>query len=292
MKGIERNLSSADVSVKWVLILFNLFFLITGMSMIVTGWYLTVYPLTYYNADQMNVTTYEYFFDVRFFSLVNTLYTMGTIIAVISFFGCIGALMESVFILMLFSVCMVTVFITEVTLAATGYVMKDQIKYRLTGAMNIMMHDYESNDASQRTIDTIQKMIGCCGIIGCEDWQENLPMFSYYVPEAEVFHPHEPLHYMRFDTCRVNTSEGVVRVRLPSSCCGTHSPYGECLGVSKDGCIPRLEFLVSRHYYLIAYLIILKLVIGIIACLLAKALYVQKAKRGLKYSLMREELVS
>lgn len=280
MKGNERKLSSADVSMKWILIVFNLVFLITGISMIAAGAYLTEYSLTDYNAElPMNGTIYEFFFNVRSSLLINTLYILGTIIAVISFLGCIGALMESIFILMLFSICLGIVFIMELTLMTTGYSMKDYINDSLEGDMNRMMHDYESDDASRRIIDETQKMYRCCGINGCEDWQKHFTLLSEYDPDAEVVRPHKPPSYMTSDMCHVNTNEGLVRVQFPSSCCVNHRLNGECLGIYERGCVPYMGFHIWKFYIYIAFSFLSVQITGIIvACFLVKSLYMKKAK--------------
>lgn len=70
-----------------------------GLCIISTGTHLSVYPLNYGEEK----TTYEYFFDVRFFNLVKTLYTIGIVMSVVSFLGLVGAFTESIFILMLVS---------------------------------------------------------------------------------------------------------------------------------------------------------------------------------------------
>lgn len=279
----KEKLRPCAVHSKHLLLGFSAFFLILGLCMIAVGKYLTVY--TFYNYGQH--ITWEYFFDTRFFSLVNTLYTIGTIMAAVSVLGCVGAFKESIFVLLLFSICLVTVFALEITFAATGYIVRDQIKESMTKGMQIMMQDYGTNGASRRTVDNIQLALGCCGINHCQEWKRDLPEYNSFT--SKLYGYQDPQQYIAFDECRINTTDHVFKVRLPKSCCSKFDNYHKCLAISEHGCIFKFGLFLQTYFIGIAALIAVIQITGmVLACLLAKSLYIQKIKRGMKYSLLQE----
>lgn len=259
--------------------------------MISLAWFLTTYPLRYYDTQ----TTYEHFFDTRFFSVVNMLYIIGIIMSAIAFLGCVGAYKESICTLMLFSLCLVTVFVLEVTFVTAGYIMREQVKEGLSNAMNTLLHDYGQNPASRRTINRIQETLGCCGVNSCEDWQGHVPEYNPFVSRGM---PYPEFYLVGGHSCGINLANDSLIVQLPESCCEEIKAFTweTCQRISKRGCIHQLKFLIQRYFILIAGLAAgiaaLQLTGIVFACLLAKALYVQRIKLEIQHSELKEKLIS
>ncbi|XP_076250541.1 CD63 antigen-like isoform X2 [Rhynchophorus ferrugineus] len=88
------SLSFSSRTIKYLIWLFNFFFLISGIIILSVGAAVkTVYK------------EYDYFLDDKYFSLPNMLIATGTIIFFICFFGCCGAFKESWIMLAIFECC-------------------------------------------------------------------------------------------------------------------------------------------------------------------------------------------
>lgn len=278
---MTAKLKSKMTCKKQTLIIFNLLFLITGICLIATGAFLTVYSFHYFGHE----TTYNNFYDGRFIPLVDMLYIIGCIMAIVSLFGFLGAYRERIFLLLIFVVSLTTIFVIEVTIVATGYAMKEQVKEKITNTMFTMMHEYGTNAAARRTIDSIQETFGCCGVLCCQDWDEDLPVFNMFLPKERTG-LWVPQHYMTFRECRMNTTDGlVIDIRLPNSCCGKYNEYGECVAMSEQSCVSKLEPQIWTYGIGTACVVTLIQVIGLVlACMLVKAVLLKKNKLGMKYS--------
>lgn len=301
------------VYMKRVLVVYNLLFLISGVCVISLGLYFAMNRLYYVDTkiDQVVHTTYEQMYDTSSFPVVNTLYTIGIIMSAVAFLGCVGAYRESVYILTLFSLCLLTVFVLEITCVTAGYIMREEIKKGLWNTMNALLNDCRHNPASRNSINSIQEMLDCCGVNSCEDW----PQHNISVPIIDQPYPQEDLADITL--CGINLGKDDLYVLLPDTCCEEYSSndlieqearvvgkeykdpwfsFRRCKQISKYGCIHQLEFLIQRYFILTAGLAsgiaALQLTGIVFACLLAKVLYVQRIKLEIQHSELKEELIS
>ncbi|KAF5307914.1 hypothetical protein FQR65_LT06481 [Abscondita terminalis] len=148
--------------IKYLLFVFNLLFVITGIIIISLG----VSIKTYF-------TNYDFFLDDKYFSTPNLLIAIGAIIFLIAFFGCCGALKESFCMIITFSVLLILIFVLEFAAGISGYVLKNQTSDFLLEKLNITMSQYEPNNpkaTSSRVWDGIQTEFKCCGANNYSDW--------------------------------------------------------------------------------------------------------------------------
>lgn len=161
---LDKEFNPSLVCIKYLLVVFNLLFVITGICMILVAW-----------AINSIYFEYSHFLDDSYFSPVMLLFVVGIIVFLVAFLGCYGAYRESTCLIMVFSLCLAFVFILEVTVAVAGYVMQRQVKDVLSYAIKTTMDDYPHNNASAQTIDMLQEELHCCGVKSSEDWQGILP---------------------------------------------------------------------------------------------------------------------
>lgn len=253
---LEREFNPSLVCIKYLLVIFNLLFVITGICMILVAW-----------AINSIYFEYSHFLDNSYFSPVTLLFTTGVIVFLVAFFGCYGAYKESTCMIMVFSLCLAIVFVLEITVAVAGYIMQGQVREVLSYAINTTMNDYPYNNASARTIDMLQEELHCCGVKSSEDWRGILPL----------------------------TDNGT-HIQLPESCCALFDKNKTCLHVTDRGCLPQLEFLIRESSILISGTAIaiaaLQLIGVMFACSLGRMLRFQKTERERQRWEMREQLIS
>ncbi|KAG7202538.1 hypothetical protein KM043_009737 [Ampulex compressa] len=158
--------------IKYLLFLFNLLFVITGIILLTIG--LIIHGIFH---------NYQHFLDNKFFSVQYLLIAVGTIIFIIAFFGCCGAVRESYCMIVTFTSLLVLVFILELSAGISGYVLKSQASNIIQNKMITTMGEYNSTSPNEITYvwDTLQRDFDCCGTNNVTDWKKiyesgDLPM--------------------------------------------------------------------------------------------------------------------
>ncbi|XP_057653452.1 CD63 antigen [Diorhabda carinulata] len=155
------NLSCGSRTIKYLIFTFNFFFVITGIILIAVGASIHAY-----------YTQYNFFLNSEYFSLPNLLIATGTLIFIICFLGCYGAIKNSWIMLMGFSVLLGIIFIFEFSAGIAGYVLRNKTGRYLEEAMSNSMKDYSvDSSASSFMWDLIQREYECCGITNYNDWR-------------------------------------------------------------------------------------------------------------------------
>ncbi|XP_076250540.1 CD63 antigen-like isoform X1 [Rhynchophorus ferrugineus] len=150
------SLSFSSRTIKYLIWLFNFFFLISGIIILSVGAAVkTVYK------------EYDYFLDDKYFSLPNMLIATGTIIFFICFFGCCGAFKESWIMLAIFSVLLGIIFIFELSAGIAGYVLRDKTYSYLQVKLQNNLEKYNESHAMW---DLLQSNFECCGVNTYNDW--------------------------------------------------------------------------------------------------------------------------
>nr|BAN20698.1 tetraspanin 29fb [Riptortus pedestris] len=152
-----RNLSVK--AVKSVLFLFNLFFAFTGLILLCMGIMIKEYFIQY-----------EAFIDDKYFSASSLLIATGSIIFVISFFGCCGALRENRCMVLTYSVLLTLIMILEFASGVTGYVLTGETTELMEIKLNESLYNYNKNYDVTVLWDTVQSQFECCGLYNYSDW--------------------------------------------------------------------------------------------------------------------------
>ncbi|CAG5126177.1 unnamed protein product, partial [Candidula unifasciata] len=152
---------------KWILVVFNVLVLCAGAIAIGLGaWGLT----SEYGAETLkNLTGSELYRGAAIAIIVG-----GCILVVISFFGAIGAIIESKVLLGIYFVIMLLLLILFVTAAAVGFAFRDKIGDELGKQMESSLLykygvDLDNNDENNEVTsvwDDVQRKLDCCGVSG------------------------------------------------------------------------------------------------------------------------------
>ncbi|XP_035772698.1 CD63 antigen-like [Anopheles albimanus] len=168
-------LSTSANFIKYLLFLFNFFFVITGVIIMSVG--LTVQGAYHGFRDIL---------DAKFFSIPTFLVVIGSFIFVIAFFGCCGAYKENYCMTLTFSILLILIFILELAAGISGYVLRNDTRELVTNALNGSMTQYGDPKHGDITLiwDEIQVDFDCCGVENSTDWaRANPTMFNEtYIP--------------------------------------------------------------------------------------------------------------
>uniref|UniRef100_A0A8C2ZJQ1 Tetraspanin n=1 Tax=Cyclopterus lumpus TaxID=8103 RepID=A0A8C2ZJQ1_CYCLU len=132
--------------VKYLLFVFNFIFWLMGSFVLAVGLWLRFDPETVslLNGDKAPDT---------FFIGVYILISAGSMVMLVGFFGCCGAVRESQCLLGSFFACLLIIFGAEVAAGVFGFLNKDKTFYTTT---------YNENNNSTLII-SYQKVLNCCG---------------------------------------------------------------------------------------------------------------------------------
>lgn len=154
------DLQSISVkAVKSILFLFNLFFAFTGLILLCIGLMIKEYFIQY-----------EKFIDDKYFSASSLLIASGTIIFIIAFFGCCGALRENRCMILTYSVFLAAIMVLELSSGITAYVLSSETSELIERKLNSTMEEYNINKDVTILWDTVQSEFKCCGLNQYTDW--------------------------------------------------------------------------------------------------------------------------
>uniref|UniRef100_A0A803YBT2 Tetraspanin n=1 Tax=Meleagris gallopavo TaxID=9103 RepID=A0A803YBT2_MELGA len=110
---------------------------------------------------------------------VDVLIAVGSIIMILGFLGCCGAIKESRCMLLLFFIGLLLILILQVTGGILGAVYKPQLEeglnLTLTEAVNLLKDNTENAKQVQESWQKFQLQGQCCGLVnGASDWGNNI----------------------------------------------------------------------------------------------------------------------
>lgn len=148
--------------IKILLFVFNFIFFLGGVGLLGVGIYV-----------HLNIGDYVELSSVKYVTGSIIIMVVGAIIAVISFFGCCGAIKENRCLLGTFFALMLLVFGLEVAGTVLGYVYRDQVKTELKKDLDNALGQYreDGKDGVTKAFDLLQEKEKCCGVNGYKDWQ-------------------------------------------------------------------------------------------------------------------------
>lgn len=152
--------------IKNLLFIFNFFFAISGVVIIVCGGYsLHLFKKT------GPVVGDDYV------SAPVILIVVGSIVFLVAFLGCCGAMQESYCMLMLFSVFLFLILVAEIAAGALGFVYKGKVDHIAKDKFLESLKDYNREEGNVKPIheawDFIQSQLKCCGVTNSEDWKQH-----------------------------------------------------------------------------------------------------------------------
>jgi hypothetical protein len=223
-----------------LLFFFNLIFWLAGLALIIIGG-IAKSHLSHY------VKWVNYIDDVAVFVIV-----LGSIIFIISFFGCCGAWNKHYCMLITFSILMMIMLLVVIGAVVAAFVIRNKVESLVEPQLKDGLKTYnKSNKASSDLWNFLQKDFKCCGISNYTDWSEN------------VFF-------------KGNDS-------VPDSCCFTNFTAAGCgygqlkhpTHIYTQGCVKSFEDYIKKHMAAagaVAAAVAVIMIIGIFfACVLANA---------------------
>ncbi|XP_043603809.1 CD63 antigen-like isoform X2 [Bombus pyrosoma] len=145
--------------VKYLMFIFNLLFVITGIILLSIG--IGIHGV---------YRSYQHFLDNKFLSVPSLLIAIGAIIFFIAFFGCCGAVRESYCMIVTFTSLLVVVFILEFSGGISGYVLRARASLIIQNKMQDSMQMYKNSSEVLTVWDNLQRDFDCCGTINASDW--------------------------------------------------------------------------------------------------------------------------
>lgn len=235
--------------IKLSLILFTVIFVITGISLVIIGT----------TIDEIFVE-FSHFLGNIYFSPASLLTTVGLITFGISCFGCVGAVKESVFMIMTFGLLLGVTSFLQLVAGISNYLIMGEISKEIESSINKTMVTYGSVGPSMFLMDNLQQELHCCGIHGPKDW--SLALYG--------------------------------NISAPQSCCSIYSE-----GICEPyhfGCYYVLDSILENSCRILivsAYLLAFTQIFGMIFALyLGKILRDQKIARNYRRWLIRNQLLN
>lgn len=158
-----RITGCGPLTIKYLVFFFNLIFFLSGLVLIIVG-----------GIAQGFFHQYIQFFDGQYETPAIGVIILGSVILIVSFFGCCGAKKENVFMLRMFICLMVVILLLEIAAAITVAVMRPDIEKLVKKNLDKTMLQYTGNktDLATLTWDDMQQNLKCCGVMGYKDWQD------------------------------------------------------------------------------------------------------------------------
>ncbi|XP_044260399.1 CD63 antigen-like [Tribolium madens] len=162
--------------VKFVVLAFNLVFVLVGAALITIG---SIYLANFTDVTKAIPDPYNHFNLIPILTIVT-----GSIIFVISFFGCCGACRNSPCLLSTYAVILLIIFIAQIALGVFAFLEiknKDDLSKEVNKTIDELFH--KNSKADVELIGLIQQNLKCCGTDGPEFWDtmpnKTIPVSCY-----------------------------------------------------------------------------------------------------------------
>ncbi|XP_076583147.1 tetraspanin-33 isoform X2 [Chaetodon auriga] len=99
---------------------------------------------------------------------------VGSVMFLITFLGCFGALRNATCLLKMFLGILVTVLLLQIAAGVVGYLFTDMVMERTEKLMMKAIVLYREDQDLENAIDFIQKKFQCCGVESYKDWSRNV----------------------------------------------------------------------------------------------------------------------
>ncbi|XP_053318726.1 tetraspanin-8 [Spea bombifrons] len=109
-------------------------------------------------------------------SAIDLMIAVGSIIMVLGFFGCCGAVRESRCLLLLFFIGLFLILALQITAGVLGVVYKPKIEAEINKTMQGYLPLNNQPESFKDKLYTIQQENKCCGLVyGYKDWLNSIP---------------------------------------------------------------------------------------------------------------------
>jgi len=243
------GLSGCCCLVKYLLILINFVFWAAGIAAFTLfGWALTDTSLLVSLTQGRN----EVYIGLLVFVGV------ATLVIIIAFLGCCGALKESQCMLVSFFCFLLIVLVAEIATGVYAYQNRHQLsKIVKSSVAQSIKYEYGTNQLQTQTFDAFQKHLECCGAEGPQDWQTSKYNNNTKVLDLALS-SQEAIFVIPASCCKANLSETVCKQETRRKVGETN--VGESSSIYPKGCTEKLVQEAEKHL-----LSILAIIAGILA---------------------------
>ncbi|XP_029285853.1 tetraspanin-33 [Cottoperca gobio] len=102
------------------------------------------------------------------------LIVVGSVMFLITFLGCFGALRNATCLLKTFLGILVVILLLQIAAGVVGYLFTDMVMERTERLMMKAIVRYREDRDLENAIDFIQKKFQCCGVENYKDWSHNI----------------------------------------------------------------------------------------------------------------------
>lgn len=159
----------AIATVKYLLFFFNLVFALCGLAILIAG------AISYAHIGEVDHALK----DVNAQTSPIALIIVGSIIFIIAFYGCCGAIRESHCMVVTFAVFLIVILIIEIAFGIVAFVNKDGYDDIIKKNVEQMFGKYHNSTEDTNEVDSIQKALECCGVNGPFYWKKDNPQSQF-----------------------------------------------------------------------------------------------------------------
>ncbi|KAL2715539.1 CD63 antigen-like [Vespula squamosa] len=131
-----------------------------GLAILVVGILMHINLNNYQEAVKDNVTVPSMTFIV-----------IGSIIFVIAFFGCCGAIRESHCMTITFASFLLTIFIIQIAVAIYAFVVFRESNVNIYDTYKEVFYNYWTSTTQREIVDMVQSNLKCCGVDSFDDFK-------------------------------------------------------------------------------------------------------------------------
>lgn len=160
--------SEVSLCVKYLLFFFNVFFwVIGGVTLGVGIWARLQVSVTAQHVN--NFANWD-------LDPALLLIAVGTLIFLLGFCGCVGALRENIMLLKFFSIFLSIIFFLQMAAGIIGFIFRNKIQSMVEKKLDLTIVSYRDPDKQdlQSLIDYAQDTFKCCGLKSYDDWEMNV----------------------------------------------------------------------------------------------------------------------
>nr|CAD7419243.1 unnamed protein product [Timema poppensis] len=100
---------------------------------------------------------------------------VGSIVFIVAFYGCCGAIRESSCMVTTYVIFLMVILVIEIAIAAVAFIYKDDFEDVFTDAVTKAVNNYYVDSGSRTSMDALQVTLECCGVTGPDDYPGDLP---------------------------------------------------------------------------------------------------------------------
>lgn len=167
-----KKLSCGTYCAKVTLIIFNVFFWLSGCGILALGIWLKVDPSIVQMTSVIQVSMVT---DAQFLTLVAWLFiAVGIFVLLVGFFGCCGAVRESRVLLSLYMLCLFLVTAGELAGGVYAAIRREDIEQSMRShGLQWIRSKYDPPEAASRAFNYMMLEFKCCGINDYHDFESS-----------------------------------------------------------------------------------------------------------------------